>query len=73
MVVGDGHVAALRVGPHGVGVRARQVDAGEALAAIVDEVPDAWLDDPERLRAAYADFLTARLGTRGWLPARGAA
>jgi hypothetical protein len=44
----------------------------EVLAA----VPDAWLDvagtpgvdDAEVLRAAYVAFLTARLGTRQWLP-----
>jgi hypothetical protein len=51
----------------------------EAVAAVVAEVPDAWLpptaegDDPERLRAAYVDFLVARLGTRQWLPAAEAA
>ena len=47
----------------------------EAVAAVVAEVPDAWLpavpggDDPTRLRTAYVDFLLARLGTRQWLPA----
>jgi hypothetical protein len=51
----------------------------EAVAAVVAEVPDAWLPptaeggDPERLRAAYVDFLVARLGTRQWLPAAEAA
>ena len=55
----------------------------EELAALVDEavldeivaeVPDAWLEPvpgaetPEALRAAYVAFLTARLGTRQWLP-----
>ena len=38
-------------------------------AEVLAEVPDAWLepvpgaDDPEAVRAAYVDFLTARLGT----------
>ena len=46
----------------------------QAVAAVVAEVPDAWLppaagdEDPERLRTAYVDFLLARLGTRQWLP-----
>ena len=37
-------------------------------------MPDEWLEpvpgaeDPAALRAAYVDFLTARLGTRQWLP-----
>ena len=37
-------------------------------------VPDVWLEPvpgaetPDALRAAYVDFLTARLGTRQWLP-----
>jgi hypothetical protein len=47
----------------------------ELLAEVVGLVPDAWLDPvpgaetPEELRAAYVAFLTARLGTRQWLPA----
>jgi hypothetical protein len=44
----------------------------EVLTEVVAEVPDAWLDDeratPAELRAAYVDFLLARLGTRQWLP-----
>jgi hypothetical protein len=67
-----GHVFADRVGQLPDVDRAIDLDR-EVLAAIVDEVPDAWLDDPPVLRAAYVDFLTARLGTRDWLPARGAA
>lgn len=52
---------------------------GDDLAASVAEVPDAWLDPvpgaetPDRLRAAYVAFLTARLGTRAWLPRESAA
>ncbi|UUZ59297.1 hypothetical protein [Nocardioides sp. B-3] len=38
------------------------------------QVPDAWLEPvpgtetPDALRAAYVEFLTARLATRAWLP-----
>ncbi len=41
---------------------------------VLAKVPDQWLEpvpgaeDPEALRAAYVDFLTARLGTTHWLP-----
>lgn len=44
------------------------------LARIVAEVPDVWLeavpgaDTPAEVRSAYVRFLTARLGTRAWLP-----
>jgi hypothetical protein len=44
------------------------------LADVVAQVPDVWLEgvpgaeDPDALRAAYVGFLTARLGTRQWLP-----
>jgi len=46
----------------------------EVFAEVLAQVPDAWLepvpgaDDPAAVRAAYVDFLTARLGTRQWLP-----
>ena len=46
----------------------------EALADALEEVPDAWLEpvpgaeSPAALREAYVAFLTARLGTRQWLP-----
>ena len=42
---------------------------------VVDEVPDEWLEpvagapDTAAVRAAYVQFLTARLGARQWLPA----
>jgi hypothetical protein len=41
---------------------------------VLEQVPDAWLEPvpgtetPDGLRAAYVDFLTARLATRTWLP-----
>ena len=43
-------------------------------AEVLEAVPDEWLepvpgaDTPDSLRAAYVSFLTARLGTDGWLP-----
>ncbi len=51
----------------------------DVLTEIVAAVPDVWLESvpgasgsgelrPDALRAAYVDFLTARLGTRQWLP-----
>jgi len=46
----------------------------DLFAAVLDEVPDAWLEPvpgaetPDALRAAYVGFLEARLGTRQWLP-----
>ncbi len=49
------------------------LDSG-AFSDVLAEVPDEWLepvpgaDDPAAVRAAYVDFLTARLGTRQWLP-----
>ena len=50
------------------------------LTEVVDLVPDVWLEPvpgaetPEALRAAYVEFLLARLsGDRAWLPIEGAA
>jgi hypothetical protein len=49
------------------------VDDG-VLAEVLAEVPDAWLESvpgaetPDALRAAYVACLSARLGTRQWLP-----
>ena len=46
----------------------------ETLAEVLDRVPDEWLEPvpgaatPDAVRAAYVGFLTARLGTRQWLP-----
>jgi hypothetical protein len=47
-------------------------------ARILARVPDEWLEPvpgaetPDALRAAYVEFLSARLGTRQWLPGGGA-
>ena len=47
----------------------------DIFAEILADVPDTWLEPvpgagtPDRLRAAYVDFLDARLHTRQWLPA----
>jgi hypothetical protein len=49
------------------------------IAEVVESVPDEWLtrvpgaEDAATLRTAYAAFLAARLGSRQWLPQRGAA
>jgi HipA-like protein len=46
----------------------------EVFAEILADVPDTWLEPvpgaetPDLLRAAYVDFLDARLHTRQWLP-----
>ncbi|MBS2938267.1 hypothetical protein KDN32_10990 [Nocardioides sp. J2M5] len=46
----------------------------EMFADVLADVPDEWLEPvpgaetAAELRAAYVDFLTARLGTRQWLP-----
>ena len=49
----------------------------QVFAEVLAEVPDEWLEPvpgaetPEAVRAAYVAFLTARLGTRQWLPVAG--
>jgi hypothetical protein len=46
----------------------------EVFVEVLAEVPDAWLepvpgaDSADELRAAYVEFLDARLATRQWLP-----
>lgn len=46
----------------------------EAFAEVLAAVPDEWLEPvpgaegPDAVRAAYVDFLSARLTTRQWLP-----
>jgi hypothetical protein len=55
-----------------------ELDADD-LTACVAEVPDVWLEPvtggetPALLRAAYVEFLSARLATREWLPGKSAA
>jgi hypothetical protein len=69
-------------GAHVDGLPAADVDielTADDLAAVVAEVPDAWLEpvpgaaSPGDLRAAYVSFLSARLATRAWLPETNAA
>jgi hypothetical protein len=69
------HVFASRVGGlAAVDAEAADLFGREAFAEVLADVPDAWLEPvpgaetPEALRAAYVDFLAARLGTRQWLP-----
>ncbi len=58
----------------GVDAELRSLLSPAAFAELLTDVPDDWLEpvpgaeDPEALRAAYVDFLTARLGAREWLP-----
>ena len=46
----------------------------EMFTEVLADVPDVWLepvpgaDSPDAVRAAYVDFLEARLGSRQWLP-----
>jgi hypothetical protein len=55
--------------------RVRAVVTEDVLIEVLDLVPDPWLEpvpgaeSPAALRAAYVAFLTARLGSRDWLPA----
>ena len=52
----------------------REVVTESLLVDVLDLVPDVWLEpvpgaeSPEAQRAAYVEFLTARLTTRQWLP-----
>ncbi|MCD4525102.1 HipA family kinase [Nocardioides sp. cx-173] len=69
------HVLLDRVGDLGAtDERLSALVTPDVLVEVVAQVPDAWLEgvpgaeDPASLRAAYVDFLTARLGTRQWLP-----
>jgi hypothetical protein len=75
------------VGDHVFGASVGRLAATDAaidltpddLVACVAQVPDAWLqpvagaETPSDLRAAYVAFLSARLGTRAWLPTESAA
>ena len=75
------HVLGAHLGgvPDADAALAPQVTRG-LLTEVVSDVPDAWLEPvpgaetPEALRAAYVDFLEARVaGDREWLPAEAAA
>ena len=54
--------------------RMRKVLSREVFTEVLALVPDEWLEGvpgartPGELRAAYVDFLTARLGSGQWLP-----
>lgn len=39
----------------------RQRITPETIRAIVDTIPDDWLDEPEEQRKVYTQFLTTRL------------
>ena len=60
----------------GTDARLTELVTPDLLTEVVAQVPDAWLDeaatpgvaDAGRHRAAYVEFLSARLGTRQWLP-----
>lgn len=73
----DDHVLrAHAAGLPAVDEEVRTLLDAEVFAEVLREVPDAWLDaagtpgveDSDQLRAAYVSFLTARLGSRAWLP-----
>jgi hypothetical protein len=74
---GSDHVLRDHVGAEDLAAAdeaARATLTPQALGEVLGEVPDLWLepvpgaDTPDALRAAYVGFLTARLGTRSWLP-----
>jgi hypothetical protein len=54
--------------------RIRELLDRTVLADVLAQVPDVWLEPvpgaetPDAVRAAYVDFLAARLATRQWLP-----
>ncbi len=66
-----GHVMAERAGALGaVDERLRVELDADRFRELVALVPDAWLGrEPDAERAAYVAHLTARLGSRDWLPA----
>jgi hypothetical protein len=77
---GSDHVLRDGVGDlEGLDEQLRALLGPEVLAEVLALVPDAWLEpvpgaeSPEELRAAYVAFLTARLGSRAWLPVAGTA
>ena len=71
----SGHVfAALHAAAGRLDAEITAVLGPDVFADVLATVPDVWLEpvpgaeSPAALRAAYVDFLTARLGTRSWLP-----
>ena len=71
----DDHVlleAAKRDDLVAIDTRAREALSRDVFAEILADVPDQWFEavpgaeSPEALRAAYVDFLTARLESRTW-------
>ena len=68
------HGASLSFHLAGVDAALRADLGGGVLAEVLDLVPDAWLEPvpgaetPAEVRAAYVDFLSARLASRAWLP-----
>ena len=71
----SGHVFEDRVDSvAGLDAEVSAVLGPEVFAEVLEVVPDAWLEpvpgaeSAEALRAAYVEFLTARLATRTWLP-----
>jgi len=77
---GDHVLAAHRAGLPAADARLAPQVTADLLEEVVDLVPDQWLepvpgaDTPAQLRAAYVEFLLARVhGDRLWLPVAGAA
>ena len=71
----DDHVFRGRVGElPGVDAEVRGLLGDEVFADAVAQAPDEWLEpvpgaaDAEAVRAAYVSFLSARLGSKEWLP-----
>jgi hypothetical protein len=58
----------------GIDAELRERLDGRVFSEVLEQVPDDWLEpvpgaeDADAVRAAYVDFLTARLGTTQWLP-----
>ena len=76
----SGHGTENNLGGYLVTTDATSYDEGVSLGDVLALVPDEWLEPvpgasaPADLRAAYADFLLARVsGERAWLPVAGAA
>jgi hypothetical protein len=71
----DDHVLLAHAsGLPGVDAELTALLSSEMFTEILAEVPDEWLEPvpgaetPDAVRAAYVAFLSARLGTRQWLP-----